>query len=406
MKLRSVRYLTATGFRNIWANRLMSLASVGVLVACMSLIGVAVMLQQNVNKAVAEVEKENVVMVYFNDRNSVLYGESASSPEEGSPPGSGEDSGGSGGVSGETAGGSGETAGGSSGGVSSGVSGETSTAPGEVSAPGSGEVSPVAPGEGVPGDGNASSEPEDGIPEDSYLIHNEEEALALCEKLEKIPNVASVEFVPKEEMLDAVKENMLEGQAEYFDFIDDENPLSDGAKITVADLSRFDETVAAIRSTAGVDSVLSQESVADTVFTVEKALGIAGFWIIGILIVISLVIVSNTIRVTMYNRRLEISIMKAVGATDAFVRLPFLVEGVAIGIISGVVAMGLDFLLYKAVVGTLSGILGLSAAVPFGEFWWILAALFLIVGIGAGVLGSVIIIGRYLRKEGSELDAL
>lgn len=406
MKLRSVRYLTATGFRNIWANRLMSLASVGVLVACMSLIGVAVMLQQNVNKAVAEVEKENVVMVYFNDRNSVLYGESASSPEEGSPSGSGEDSGGSGGVSGETSGGSGETAGGSSGGVSSGVSGETSTAPGEVSAPGSGEVSPVAPGEGVPGDGSTSSEPEDGIPEDSYLIHNEEEALALCEKLGKIPNVASVEFVPKEEMLDAVKENMLEGQAEYFDFIDDENPLSDGAKITVADLSRFDETVAAIRSTAGVDSVLSQESVADTVFTVEKALGIAGFWIIGILIVISLVIVSNTIRVTMYNRRLEISIMKAVGATDAFVRLPFLVEGVAIGIISGVVAMGLDFLLYKAVVGTLSGILGLSAAVPFGEFWWILAALFLIVGIGAGVLGSVIIIGRYLRKEGSELDAL
>ena len=73
-------------------------------------------------------------------------------------------------------------------------------------------------------------------------------------------------------------------------------------------------------------------------YTIKQGIYIAGIWIIAILIVISLVIVSNTIRVTMYNRKLEISIMKAVGATNAFVRIPFVIEGVLIGLISAFIS--------------------------------------------------------------------
>lgn len=340
MKLRSVRYLTANGLKNIWVNRLMSVASIGVLVACMSIIGVAVMITKNVDKALSEIEKENVLMVYFNDKNSVLYGEGAANSDN--------------------------------------TEATTST----------------------------DGEQTDTVPDSAYLIHNKEEALALCEKLEKLDNVASVEYVSKEEALATVKENLLENQKEYFDFIDDENPMSDGAKVVLKDLANFDKTVQAIKDTEGVDSVQSQENVADTVYAIKNALKIAGFWIIGILVIISLVIVSNTIRVTLYNRKLEINIMKAVGATDSFIRVPFLVEGIAIGVISALVSLGLVYFLYRAVVETLKSVLSIASVVPFNTFIWELLIMFAAVGIFAGVFGSLFVITKYLKKEGSEFRAI
>ncbi len=339
MKLRSVRYLTANGLKNIWVNRLMSIASIGVLVACMSIIGVAVMITKNVDKALNEIEKENVIMVYFNDKNSVLYGEAAKDFT-------------------------------------------------------------------VPQDTTTTDNSEDEVPEDAYLIHNEKEALELCEKLETLDNVSSVEYISKEQALETVKDNLLENQKEYFDFIDDENPMSDGAKVVLKDLSKFDETVQAIKDTEGVDSVQSQENVADTIYAIKNALKIAGFWIIGILVIISLVIVSNTIRVTMYNRKLEINIMKAVGATDSFIRIPFLVEGVAIGVVSALVSLGLVYFLYRAVVETLKSVLSIASVVPFNTFIWELLIMFAAVGIFAGVFGSLFVITKYLKKEGSEFRAI
>lgn len=335
MKLASVKYLTGSGLKNIWVNRLMSLASIGVLVACMSIIGVAVSISKNVDKAMTEVEKENVVMAYFNDKNSVLYDDSKR--------------------------------------------------------------------ELIVKDEETG---EDTVPDSAYLVHNEKEAKQLCEILAALPNVQSVEYISKEAALESVKENLLDNQAEYFNFIDDENPLSDGAKIVIKDLAEFDATVAAIRDTAGVDSVQSQENVADKIYAIKNAMKIAGVWIIGILVVISLVIVSNTIRVTLYNRKLEINIMKAVGATDSFIRLPFMVEGIAIGVISSFVSLGLVYFLYKAVVETLKDVLSIRAVVPFSSFTAQLLVMFLIVGILAGLFGSIFVIAKYLKREGSEFHAI
>ena len=82
----------------------------------------------------------------------------------------------------------------------------------------------------------------------------------------------------------------------------------------------------------------NSKELAEKIDAIKQGIYVAGFWIIAILVIIALVIVSNTIRVTMYNRKLEISIMKAVGATDTFVRIPFLVEGLIIGIISALIS--------------------------------------------------------------------
>ena len=77
MKIRSVSYLTKEGVKNLWVNRLMTAASVGVLMACMVLIGLAVLVSMNVNKALGNLEQQNVIMAYFNDKNSVLYGDAS-----------------------------------------------------------------------------------------------------------------------------------------------------------------------------------------------------------------------------------------------------------------------------------------------------------------------------------------
>ena len=135
-------------------------------------------------------------------------------------------------------------------------------------------------------------------------------------------------------------------------------------------------------------------------------MGIAGVWIIAILMVIALVIVSNTIRVTMYNRKLEISIMKAVGATDTFVRIPFVVEGIVIGIISALLAEGILYFCYRVATETIIKTLNTTDIVQYGDMAWILLAIFIGIGLFAGIIGSVIMISKYLRKEGSEFAAI
>jgi len=244
------------------------------------------------------------------------------------------------------------------------------------------------------------------ISEDKYLIHNEQEALDLCEKIRSVSNVASVEFVSSQEGLEKIKNDMLSEQSEYFSFLDDDNPLSCGAKVTMKDLSLFENTLTNIHAIDGVDSIQSQGDVAAKITSIKKGVSIAAFWIIGILLIISLVIVSNTIRVTMYNRKLEISIMKAVGATDWYIRIPFLIEGVTLGLFSALFTTGLLYFIYKAVIGTMKSALSISQVIPYTNFVWFLLGVFSAIGVISGFLSSVVIIGKYLKKEGSEFRAI
>ncbi len=339
MKMRSIKYLIGEGVKNIWANRLMTLASIGVLVACMVVIGLAVLISENVSLALGNLEQQNVVMVYMEDYNWALYGEK----------------------------------------------GETESS-----------------------DSDTEEADENGIKESDYVIHNEEEAKQLCKDIKALDNVEKVEYISSEEGLETVKESMIDGQEEYFSFLDDEygNPISAAAKVTMKDMSLFDETIKKIEKLDGVDVIQSQGDLADKITAIKQGISVAGFWIIAILIIISLVIVSNTIRVTMYNRKLEISIMKAVGATDAFIRIPFVVEGMLIGIISALLSEGLLYFCYRVATETISKTLGTGDIIGYGDMAWYLLAIFVGIGVFAGALGSFIMIGKYLRKEGSEFAAI
>ena len=350
MKVSSVRYLVKEGAKNAWVNRLMTLASVGVLVACMVIIGLAILISENVNKAVGKLEQQNVVMAYMKDYNWALYSDKTN-------------------------------------------------------------ASASADSEAQTSEDTQSSEEqadENGIKNSDYVIHNDEEAKALCDKIAALDNVASVTYVTSDEGLESVKKSMLEGQESYFTFLDDKygNPMSGAAKITMKNMEQFDDTVNQIKNIDGIDTVQSQNDLADKITAIKRGITVAGFWIIAILMVISLVIVSNTIRVTMYNRKLEISIMKAVGATDSFVRIPFVVEGMIIGLISAVIAEGLLYFCYRVATETIISTLGTNDIVRYGDVAWWLLLIFAGIGVFAGILGSVIMISKYLRHEGSEFAAI
>lgn len=372
MKLRSISYLSKEGVKNMWSNRLMTIASIGVLVACMVLIGLAILISLNVNEALDGLEQQNVIRVYFNDKTSVIYGNASEKfdPEDFEDTSSEEDS------SEETASDTedGETA----------SSEETSSETEEIIDP-------------------------DDIPESAYVIHNEEEAKALCDKLAKIENVLKVEYISAEDALKDIKENgqIPENAVEHFGF-DDEygNPLSCGARITLSDMSLFDETLEKIEKTKGVDAVQSQSELAEKITAIEEGIGIAGIWIIAILLIISLVIVSNTIRVTMYSRKLEISIMKAVGATNSFIRLPFVIEGIMIGLVSAVISMGILYFCYRVAMEAVSGALGMTDTIAFITVAPQIFGIFAAIGVLSGIVGSAIMIRKYLKKEGSEFTAI
>lgn len=363
MKMGSMKYLVGEGVKNTWVNRLMSLASVGVLVACMVIIGLAILISENVNKAVGNLEQQNVVMAYMKDYSWALYGDKDASSD-------------------------------------------TSSADSSAAAASSGAASSAASSSE-----NTSSEEkadENGIKHSDYVVHSEEEAKALCDEIARLDNVEKVTYVSPEEALESVKKSMLEGQESYFSFLDEKNgnPMSGAAKIQMKDMSRFDETLEQVKKIDGISAIQSQNDLAEKITAIKKGIGIAGFWIIAILMVIALVIVSNTIRVTMYNRKLEISIMKAVGATDSFVRIPFVVEGMLIGVVSALIAEGLLYFCYRVATETIIGTLGTSDIVHYSDVAGWLLLVFIGIGIFAGVLGSVIMISKYLRHEGSEFAAI
>ena len=351
MKIQSIKYLTREGFRNVWVNRLMSIASIGVLVACMVLIGFAILITENVNVYMNNLEQQNVVMVYFNDKNSVIYQDASqiATPDE--------------------------------------TSSETSSK-----------------------SSSSNDEEKDekvDIPEDAYLIHNEDEAKAVCAEIEKIENVKTpVEFISSEQALENAKGTALQDMAGAFEILDEEggNPMSHGARVTLISMEKFDETVESIKKVTGVHSVVSHGDLAKTIADIKSGISMICFWIIGILGIIALVIVSNTIRVTMYNRKLEISIMKAVGATDAFVRLPFVIEGVVLGLFSAILSEAILYFCYRVAAEAMGTSFTLS--VPFSSKALLLFGIFAAIGVLAGALGSAIMISKYLKKEGSEFKAL
>ena len=214
-------------------------------------------------------------------------------------------------------------------------------------------------------------------------------------RLESLKNVNVKEFISKEEFMDRFGDELTEGIVDSYQ--GDKNPMPNAYMITMKDLDLFQQTLKEVQSIPGVEEASYDAGVASTLSQVRKVVLALGGGIIGVLLVVSLFIIVNTIKLTVYNRRLEIYIMKSVGATDGYVRFPFVVEGLLLGVVAGGIGYGLISLLYR----TLADNLTTFKLVPFGQQWLPLLVCFMAGGMLVGVCGSAISIRKYLKQEGS-----
>ena len=298
MGISSFGYLIKEGVKNVWSNRIMSIASICVLMSCLILTGSAILLSMNVAQVVESVGDSNETTVYLND-----------------------------------------------------------------------DVSGV-------------------------------EAAYIGKDLQKLDNIASVEFYSKEEAFKEYEDVL--GDEIFANLQGNDNPLPDAYHISMVDLSEYEQTVSEIMNINGVNSVSNRSDVAKQLTNISNLVSTLSFWIVLALTVISLFIISNTIRMTKYSRRFEISIMKSVGATNAFVRIPFIVEGMMIGLISSIISsVGLYFL-YNLLMKIITDIIPF-AAIPINNVIVYVSISFVIAGIVVGAIGAFISVRKYLKKEGNEI---
>ena len=165
------------------------------------------------------------------------------------------------------------------------------------------------------------------------------------------------------------------------------------------DLGRMEETREALKKVTGIADARADENLAEGFITLRNVAGVVCIALIAILLVVSVFIISNTIKLTTFDRRDEIAIMKMVGATNGFIRWPFVYEGFIIGLLSAGVAFGLQWLLYATVARSISvsDALNLFSVVDFATIWKPVALVFVGVGMLVGVGGSLTAIRKFLQ---------
>lgn len=301
MRLHNFTYLFKEGARNVFSNKLMSLASIGVLMACLLLIGSATLFSLNVNSIVRYVEQQNEVVAFLEDD----------------------------------------------------------------------------------------------------LTREDIQVLELT--LGEMDNILETTYISKDAALEQQKADIGPEFEGLLDGLEEDNPLLDRFILRVGDPSRIENTVAALRATDGILKVNAATEVSYILAGLKRAVTVAGMAIVAILVVVSVVIITNTIKLTVFSRRKEINIMKYVGATDLFIRMPFLVEGMLIGLFAATLAflmlgfgytyllewMGKNYATQLPIV--------IDNAIDFWEFATQLFAGFAGLGVFIGVVGSGIFVRKYLK---------
>lgn len=228
-------------------------------------------------------------------------------------------------------------------------------------------------------------------------------SLKAGDEIKKIDNIESCTFVSKDDAIQKVMSMLGEKDATLLQgMTGKDNPLPDAFQVSLKDLSKYKETISRIQKINGVSSINDYADIARKLTNLDRLVTTAGFWIILLLSLVSLFIISNTIRVTMFSRRLEINIMKSVGATNWFVRVPFIVEGILIGFISGAVASMVLYLLYHNLTKTLTSIT-LFSPIDIAPLVGTITLAFILAGSLFGAVGGIISIGKYLKKEGGDI---
>ncbi len=214
--------------------------------------------------------------------------------------------------------------------------------------------------------------------------------------IESLQGIDSVTYVDRETAKERLKERL--GDQKYLlDALSDDNPLPDAFEVTVTTPSVVESAAGAIAAMQGVEEAKYGQDVVEHLFDITRLMRIFGFVLMGLLGGATLFIISNTIRLTVFARRKEIAIMKYVGATDWFIRWPFLLEGIVLGCIGGLIAAVALRSFYAAMAAKIYSTLAFFPLMPQYPFMNYVTLAILLAGIVIGAIGSVISLKRFLR---------
>ena len=302
MRPSSFGYLCKQGAKNVFINRMMSFACIGVMTACLLLIGFAISLSKNISSMVSYVEGQNEIVAFVR--------------------------------------------------------------------------------EGV----------------------DEERCQQLLQELKNLDNVADVQYVSKEEALASERESFGD-LAELLDGLEADNPLPASYRITLRDLNKLDAMLDRLSGISDLQEINAPVELSRTITALQRILFYAGSAVVAVLVIVTLIIISNTVKLTIFSRRREINIMKYCGATNTYIRLPYLIEGTIVGLAAALLSYGIVYILYERLISWLTHSGGetgflqsmVDRLLPFSELALPLGLVFLAFGCLLGLLGSMLFVKKYLK---------
>ena len=225
---------------------------------------------------------------------------------------------------------------------------------------------------------------------------SEEEARAMEKEILAVDNVAGATFISDVEAAAAFRSRYEDD--ELFQGLPDNN-FNHRFAIDLADIGYMRETKEALEALPGIESVQAYEDEAAGFITIRNVAGVVCVVLIAVLALVSVFIMANTIKLTTFDRRDEIAILKMVGATNGFIRWPFVYEGFLLGLFSAVIGFFLQWGLYEAVARSIASndTINLITTVPFVDLWSYVAVIFAIAGMLIGVGGSLSAISKFLQ---------
>ena len=299
MRVSSAAYLFKQGLKNIWNNRIMSVASFCIMTVSLLLIGFTALFSANINSFVSDIEGKNEVVIFLTDEA-----------------------------------------------------------------------------------------------DDEYIEE-------LGQKLRANENVAEASFYSKEEAFDDIKKDMTDAE-DIFSYIDD-SPLPDAYRIKIKDISRMSSTLMEINSFDNIEKVKAPYDFVNILTGLKKIITLVSVVILTALIIVSFVIISNTTRASVDIRKREISIMKFVGATNFFIKVPFFIEGLTMGTMAGAAASVLTWLGYDSLVELLSTettlftAMGTNGFIPLNTFIIYMVIAYIAAGAAISAVGTVLSTRKYVK---------
>lgn len=222
------------------------------------------------------------------------------------------------------------------------------------------------------------------------------EAKALQSQFEKIDNIATIEFEDRDTALEDYRMQLGDDAGILDGYGENNNPLRNSFIFTLKDPSQVEETIKQIEAVDGTDYIRADEAVISRLIQVQRVFNIIAAAMVVGLAVISVFIIANTVKMAMFARREEISIQKMVGATNWFIRWPFIIEGLVLGLLAGGLAYLAEWGLYTEMYNVANGVIPYFKMLQFDQIRWLVLSVYAGIGALFGIVGSVTSIRKFM----------